>query len=222
MKSPNFGPRRGVEGPSYIMIHYTDMSLAERAQAWMCHPQSQVSAHYLITRWGEIAHLVAEGDRAWHAGVGCWAHIMDMNSHSIGIELDYPGAAQPSLRYPEVQIASLIRLIKDIQRRWNIPPSNLIGHSDFAPERKSDPGPLFPWKYLGENGVGLRIPLALADTPFDIKEGLTKLGYALHCFSLESCMGAYAQRFMGSLQVEPVMLARHLRATLESNGENLR
>ncbi|MGZ2258736.1 N-acetylmuramoyl-L-alanine amidase [Roseobacter sp. A03A-229] len=147
--SPNFGPRRNGLTPSIIVLHYTAMASAEAAIKRLCDPDTEVSAHYLICRRGEVTRLVAEDQRAWHAGVGEWRGETDINSRSIGIELDNAGDHP----FPEPQIAALETLMRDIRARWTIAPENIIGHSDMAPGRKSDPGSRFDWARFARQGL---------------------------------------------------------------------
>ena len=142
--SPNFGPRKGGATPSLIVVHYTAMETATAALKRLCDPQFEVSAHYLISAQGEIHQLVAEDMRAWHAGAGQWGDITDVNSHSIGIELDNRGDHP----FAHPQIEALCALLPAIMTRWTIPFENIIGHSDSAPGRKIDPGPRFDWQRL--------------------------------------------------------------------------
>jgi len=142
--SPNFGQRRDGLLPSLIVMHYTAMDSAKAALDRLCDPQSQVSAHYLIGAEGTVWQMVREEDRAWHAGAGEWHGKDDINSRSIGIELDNKGDhpfAQP-------QMDALERLLPGIMDRWTIAPDGVIGHSDMAPGRKSDPGAKFDWQRL--------------------------------------------------------------------------
>ena len=149
--SPNFGMRRDGARPSLIVIHYTAMDTCAAARARLCDPQAEVSAHWLISRTGETEALVDESMRAWHAGAGAWGGITDVNSHSIGIELDNRGC-EP---FPEPQMAALERLLRGVMARWGIRPQGVIGHSDMAPSRKSDPGPRFDWQRLARQGLSV-------------------------------------------------------------------
>lgn len=142
--SPNFGPRKGGAVPSLVVIHYTAMDTAEAALERLCDPQYEVSAHYLISAQGAVHQLVSEDMRAWHAGAGQWREITDVNSHSIGIELDNRGDHP----YAHPQVETLCALLPGIMKRWNITFENIIGHSDCAPGRKIDPGPRFDWLRL--------------------------------------------------------------------------
>ena len=150
--SPNHGERRapyGTLGPRLIVIHYTDMVPVEAALARLCDPAAAVSAHYLIARDGTVTRLVDETRRAWHAGQSAWtfddAEETDINSASIGIELDNPGHSNGYVAFTAVQIDHLVALCRANMARWDIPLANIVGHSDIAPGRKQDPGHLFPW-----------------------------------------------------------------------------
>jgi len=134
-----------------------------------------VSAHYLIGRDGGIYQLVPENARAWHAGKSWWGGQTDINSASIGIELDNTGS-EP---FAEAQIEALLALLADIRQRHRIPAANFIGHADVAPTRKSDPSAFFPWKRLAQQGFGLwcDAPLPPAPPGFDLPLTLTAIGY---------------------------------------------
>jgi len=142
----------------FVVLHYTNASL-ERSLALLTH--GEVSAHYLIGDGpATVYQLVDENRRAWHAGDSQWDGRTWLNSSSIGIEIVNPGFdTTPNGRvwypYSEAQIQSLIALLKDIVKRNNINPRYIIGHSDIAPLRKLDPGPLFPWKRLADAGLGV-------------------------------------------------------------------
>lgn len=149
--SPNFGPRRGGAGIDLIVLHYTAMESAEAALERLCDPEAEVSAHYLIARDGTLYRLVDDDLRAWHAGVGAWAGQEDVNSHSIGIELDNAGDGP----FDEALMVTLEALLSDLMARHAVPAKAVIGHSDMAPHRKSDPGPYFDWKRLAEKGLSV-------------------------------------------------------------------
>lgn len=160
--SPNFGPRRDGLSPTLIVLHYTAMQTADAAIARLCDPAAEVSAHYVICRTGAVTQLVSEAQRAWHAGVGEWRGQTDINSRSIGIELDNTGTHP----FPEPQMARLETLLRDVCSRWPIQPENIIGHSDMAPGRKSDPGPRFDWARLARQGLAGPVTPALAQGDF--------------------------------------------------------
>ncbi|MDP3895132.1 MAG: N-acetylmuramoyl-L-alanine amidase [Mesorhizobium sp.] len=157
--SPNFGPRRDVTRPDIVILHYTGMASAEAAEAWLCDPSSEVSAHYLVHEDGRIVQMVREADRAWHAGKGSWHGHTDINSRSIGVEIANPGAEGGFPDFADIQIDAVIRLIRDITARCGILAERVLAHSDVAPGRKIDPGAKFPWRRLFEAGVGhLAVP----------------------------------------------------------------
>lgn len=145
--SPNVGERR----PNYVIIHHTTNDTVERALATLTNRSRGVSAHYLIGRDGRIIYLVDELKRAWHAGDSYWGGNRDINSSSIGIELDNNGR-EP---FAEAQVVALMALLGDLKTRWAIPTANVLGHGDVAPGRKVDPSALFPWRRLAAAGFGL-------------------------------------------------------------------
>lgn len=124
------------------------------ARARLCDPAAKVSAHYLIDCDGTVFMLVEEQNRAWHAGEAWWEGIRDVNSASIGIELDNAGHSAGLPDFPPAQISALTALLTDIRRRYALPPHAFVGHSDIAPLRKRDPGEHFPWQQLAEIGLG--------------------------------------------------------------------
>ncbi|MEM8579337.1 MAG: N-acetylmuramoyl-L-alanine amidase [Pseudomonadota bacterium] len=150
--SPNFGPRRDGLTPHLVVLHYTAMASAEAALERLCDPAAEVSAHYLIGADGRIWQLVDEAQRAWHAGAGSWHGWADINSRSIGIELDNDGQGP----FAEPLMQALEGLLAVILSRWSIPPEGVIGHSDMAPGRKWDPGPHFDWPRLERQGLAAR------------------------------------------------------------------
>lgn len=151
--SPHFNER--ASSVDSIIIHYTDMPSAADALAWLCNPASNVSAHYMIDEQGQLYHLVNEDKRAWHAGESYWQGCTDMNSCSVGIELANTGHSFGHTPFPEAQIEVLLRVCEKISKEWGIPASRVLGHSDIAPQRKQDPGHLFPWETLAREGLGL-------------------------------------------------------------------
>ncbi|HSM53725.1 MAG TPA: N-acetylmuramoyl-L-alanine amidase [Erythrobacter sp.] len=163
--SPNFNDR--ALPISMVVLHYTEMKPVETALDRLCDPEAQVSAHYLISEEGEVTRLVPEEKRAWHAGASFWRGHKDVNSASIGIELDHPGHALGYRPFAEEQIDALIPLLHRIQRQYDIPRANVVGHSDVAPARKTDPGELVPWDRLAEYGLCLPRPRIELGDPFD-------------------------------------------------------
>ena len=138
------------------MLHYTAMDTPGRALDWLCAPESQVSAHYLVDRSGGAVRLVPEVERAWHAGAGAWGGVRDVNSRSIGIEICNTGR----MPFAAAQMDAVEALVAGIMARWAIPPRRVIGHSDCAPGRKVDPGARFDWARLARSGLAAATPRA--------------------------------------------------------------
>lgn len=152
--SPNFGPRPDGVAAEILLLHYTDMPTAEGAIAWLADPRSQVSCHYVVAEDGTITQMVAEADRAWHAGVATWRGEGDINARSIGIEIANLGHDHGYPDFPDAQVEAVIALACDICARNQIAPERVLAHSDVAPLRKRDPGEKFPWARLAAAGVG--------------------------------------------------------------------
>ena len=169
--SPNFDERR----PNLVIIHHTSSDNVDHALHTLTSPQRKVSSHYLISRNGEILQLVDERARAWHAGKSWWGGFTDINSVSLGIELDNNGS-EP---FADAQIDALLGLLEGIRQRYRVPSANFIGHADVAPTRKDDPSAQFPWRRLAERGFGLWCdePLVPAPEGFDLTLALTAIGY---------------------------------------------
>jgi N-acetylmuramoyl-L-alanine amidase len=153
--SPNHAPRPSSARIDLLVLHYTGMTSAAAALERLCDPTAQVSAHYLVEEDGTVWQLVDEARRAWHAGRAFWAGATDINDRSIGIELVNPGHEHGYRAFPGTQLAALETLCREILTRHPIPPERVLGHSDVAPERKTDPGELFPWERLARAGIGL-------------------------------------------------------------------
>jgi N-acetylmuramoyl-L-alanine amidase len=177
--SPNFNDRKLPI--SMVVLHYTGMRSNGEALARLCDESSQVSAHYLIDEDGTVINLVPEEKRAWHAGRAYWRGITDVNSASIGIELANPGHEWGYRPFPEPQMDALLPLLADMMDRHDIPRANVVGHSDVAPARKTDPGEYFDWRRLGQLGLALEIPKAkmnlFYDNPGAFYLGMERFGY---------------------------------------------
>jgi N-acetylmuramoyl-L-alanine amidase len=154
MPSPNVEPRADGKTVRILLLHYTDMASAEQACAWLCNPISKVSCHYLIDVDGRVTQMVDEDLRAWHAGQSVWKGERDINSTSIGIEIQNLGHDHGYPDFPPAQIAAVAALGRDIVTRHSIPPEHVLAHSDVAPRRKRDPGEKFDWKSLHGQGLG--------------------------------------------------------------------
>lgn len=186
--SPNFDERR----PNFVIIHATSNDTAEYALRTLTDPVRRVSSHYLIGRDGGIFQLVDERARAWHAGESKWGATTDLNSVSLGIELDNNGD-EP---FPDVQISALLTLLNDIRERYAIPAANYLGHADIAPRRKVDPSRHFPWDTLARQGFGLWCDPPLPEPPaaMDTTLALRALGYDVS--ALEPAILAFKRHFV--------------------------
>lgn len=153
---------------NFIILHYTAGNFADSIKTLT---GNSVSTHYLVPNMEDktyinagfnemrIFNLVDESDKAWHAGSSYWEKKLSLNDTSIGIEIVNKASFRDGKftfpPYPSSQIEALVALLQNILHRHpDIPPTNIIGHSDIAPGRKSDPGPSFPWKKLNELGIG--------------------------------------------------------------------
>lgn len=153
--SPNFSARAAGKKIKYLVLHYTDTVTAFDALRILQDPARQVSAHYLVDENGLALRLVPEEMRAWHAGQSWWEGESDINSCSIGIEIQNHGHGYGYRHFPDEQMQAVAELCRDIISRHHILPYHVIAHSDIAPERKKDPGELFPWENLAHQSIGL-------------------------------------------------------------------
>ncbi len=167
----NFNLRK----PNFVIIHHTAQDSVQQTIKTFTKIETKVSAHYVIADDGRVIQMLNDYLRAWHAGIGSWGKNTDINSSSIGIELDNNGTEV----FSEAQITSLIALLSKLKKEYDIPIQNFIGHSDIAPTRKKDPSALFPWKILAESGFGLWQDDTLEPAPvdFNIEQGLRIIGY---------------------------------------------
>lgn len=192
--SPNHDARLGAV--DMLILHYTGMPTGAEALERMCNPEAKVSAHYMIDEDGTVYHLVPEERRAWHAGVSFWAGEKNVNGRSIGIELVNPGHEWGYRPFPAAQIEALIELGHGVLARHPIPPRRVLGHSDVAPDRKTDPGELFPWEMLAKNGIGFWPTQGTLNA--DFATALAAFGYGippLVDISLECVITAFQRHF---------------------------
>ena len=167
----NFNLRK----PNFIIIHHTAQDSLKQTLKTFTLTATQVSSHYIIAQDGRVVHMLNDYLRAWHAGNASWGKNTDINSASIGIELDNNGTQS----FSELQINSLLALLTKLKKDYNIPTQNIIGHSDIAPTRKQDPSAFFPWKKLAEMGFGIWSDESLESVPcdFNIEQALRIIGY---------------------------------------------
>jgi N-acetylmuramoyl-L-alanine amidase len=168
----NFNMRK----PNIVIIHHTAQNSCEQTLTTFTLPRTQVSAHYVICRDGVVHHMLNDYLRAWHGGVARWGNVTDINSTSIGIELDNNGS-EP---FSDAQIDALLVLLDRLKKAHGVPTANFIGHSDIAPTRKNDPSVFFDWRKLAQKGFGIwyddtsRIKIPLA---FDTQQAFRIVGY---------------------------------------------
>jgi N-acetylmuramoyl-L-alanine amidase len=165
----------GIRKPNYVIIHFTAQDSVQQTLKTFTIASTQVSAHYVVAKSGKLYHMVNDYLRSNHAGVGKWGSVTDMNSCSIGIEVDNNGH-EP---FTDAQINTLLALLAQLKKNYNIPQANFIGHQDFAPKRKPDPGPYFPWKIMAQHGFGYWSDEVLEFPPdgFDYTIALRLIGY---------------------------------------------
>jgi len=204
----NFSMRR----PNIVVIHHTAQNSCDQTLRTFTLPRTQVSAHYVICKDGTVYHMLNDLLRAHHAGVSKWGNATDINSSSIGIELDNDGAES----FSEAQIGSLMQLLGRLKRAYNIPAANFVGHADVAPGRKVDPNRNFPWQRLAIEGYGLWYDTTAVQVPvgFDPMQALRIIGYnvkqpaaaiqsfKLHFFPADSSaqLGETEKKILMSLQ----------------------
>ncbi len=167
----NFNLRK----PNFVIIHHTAQNSCDQTLKTFILTKTQVSAHYVICKDGRVHHMLNDYLRAWHAGVSKWGNNTDINSSSIGIELDNNGDEL----FPEQQIESLLKLLAVLKKTHTVPAANFIGHSDIAPGRKVDPNRYFPWQKLSSQGFGLWYDTTAVKLPdnFDMIQALRIIGY---------------------------------------------
>ncbi|WP_353182203.1 N-acetylmuramoyl-L-alanine amidase [Parapedobacter lycopersici] len=184
----NFNLRK----PNYVVIHHTAQDSLEQTLHTFTVPHTQVSAHYVIGRDGQVYQLLNDYLRGWHAGAGKWGNVTDLNSVSLGIELDNNGN-EP---FPDAQIYSLLQLLEKLKTTYRIPAANFLAHGDIAPTRKNDPSVLFPWEKLAERGFGLWPDKHLEEPPanFNPRDALRIIGYDIS--DLNAAIVAFKRRYI--------------------------
>lgn len=199
----NFEARKCGQKPDLLLLHYTGMRSAAAAIAWLARADSRVSCHYVIDTDGRITQQVPEALRAWHAGVSFWAGETDINSHSIGIEIQNPGHEMGYHPFPAAQMHAIAALGNDIVTRHGISAHRVLAHSDVAPQRKIDPGEKFDWRFLAERGVGLYVP---PSPPRDDDQGLSDAAPVASIRAAQALLArfGYDVAFTGALDVQTI------------------
>jgi len=181
-----------------LVLHYTGMQSAQAAIDRLRDPEARVSSHYVVDEDGSIIRLVPEELRAWHAGISYWRGRRVLNDGSIGIEIVNPGHAWGYRPFPAAQIEAVMMLCQGILGRHAIPPGNVVAHSDIAPDRKEDPGELFPWAKLARHGIGLWADCDGGDTApagRDLGPKLAALGYDVAAMPLDVILRAFQRHW---------------------------
>lgn len=204
----NFNMRK----PFYVIIHHTAQHSTEQTLNTFTKPATSVSAHYVIGKNGQVYQMLNDYMRAWHAGVSRWGNQLDMNSASIGIELDNDGYSN----FDSLQINSLLVVLSRLKADYNIPTANFIGHADIAPARKTDPNWRFPWKLLAEKGYGFWYDDKREPVPADFNHisGLRIVGYDVKDTS--SAIVAFKRHFLQDTTRGMTPIAKELLFNLQS------
>jgi N-acetylmuramoyl-L-alanine amidase len=184
----------GIRKPNFVMIHHTAQNSLDQTLRTFTIKRTSVSSHYVVSRDGKVVQMVNDYLRAQHAGAGKWGNETDMNSASIGIEMDNNGTTDV---WTDAQINSLCALLATLKKKYNIPTANFIGHADYAPSRKPDPNN-FPWKTLAKKGFGLWYDDVLQMPPanFDTTTALRIIGYDVK--NLGAAITAFKRHFVGT------------------------
>jgi N-acetylmuramoyl-L-alanine amidase len=215
--SPNWDDRPAGTAPDMVILHYTGMRSGTAAIERLCNPSSNVSSHYVVDREGYVLRLVAEQQRAWHAGLSSWQGATNLNARSIGIELINPGHEHGYVDFTEPQMQALLRLLQGIHARHAIPRGRVLAHADVAPTRKCDPGERFDWRRLAAAGFGIwQAPIGVpGEAPVfgpgdageqvrDVQKALAMIGYGLAVTgsfdrATEQCMTAFQRHWRQQL-----------------------
>ena len=229
--SINFStPKRSKNSIKFIIIHYTGMNNQLKAIRRLCELNSKVSAHYFIKNDGKLLNFVPDLYEAWHAGKSRWKNFKSLNKYSIGIEINNPGHGNRYLEFKYKQIFTLKKLLKELIRKYKIKKYNILGHSDVAPDRKTDPGEKFPWEKLAKNNLSIwhnlnkkKIKL-LRNKKIKTSEkikfliNLKKIGYSINIKNKNFIIKAFQRRFRqdlinGKIDEECLLISKNLLKT---------
>ncbi|UIR55691.1 N-acetylmuramoyl-L-alanine amidase [Sphingobacterium sp. SRCM116780] len=182
----------GIRKPNFVVIHHTAQDSLGQTIRTFHSEKAGVSAHYVVSRTGKVVQMVNDYYRAYHAGAGKWGNDTDLNSSSIGIELDNNGTTDP---WTDAQINALVELLSYLKTKYSIPQANFIGHMDLAPTRKNDPS-RFPWRTLADKGFGYWYDdfLEIPPVDFNPKMALRIIGYDVK--NLDAAIKAFKQHYI--------------------------
>ena len=150
--SPNFEKRK-FRKIKYLIVHYTGMKSSAESLKRLQSKKSKVSSHYFINEYGKIIQLVKDYNIAWHAGISFWGSDKNLNSKSIGIEIQNKGQEFGYHKFNKSQVDALVKLMLYLKNKYQINDAFILGHSDIAPLRKKDPGEKFPWELLSKKKI---------------------------------------------------------------------
>lgn len=217
--SPNFDDREGPIG--LLVMHYTGMPTARAAIDLLKSPRAKVSSHYVVDEDGTVYQLVAEAKRAWHAGLSFWRGQRLLNDASIGIEIVNPGHSWGYRSFPPAQMQAVLALSHGILARHKIAARNVVAHSDIAPNRKQDPGELFPWSWLAAHGVGVWTDAFLSSSNW--QADLAAIGYD-PALPLRDVLLAFQRHFLpenltGEADAATIARVAAVRRLVDAPGE---
>lgn len=212
--SPNHNERvfptpAGRTRIALIILHYTDLPTAAQSRALMQDPAHKACAHYMVDTDGAVEQLVDDSQRAWHAGQSFWSGEEDINTFSLGIEIQNPGHRGGCQPYPLAQIKAVTTLCRHLMARHDLGHEAVLGHSDIAPARKIDPGEWFPWEDLAAHDVGYWPEIGMADkmratemADEDITALLARCGYDTR-LDLKTVIAAFQRHFVPEIFLDP-------------------
>ena len=234
--SPNFDKKkRSKSSIKIIVIHYTGMQSERESLLRLCNPKSKVSSHFVINKNGRIYRLVQDNRIAWHAGKSCWREYRNLNKNSIGIELVNKGHQFGYTNFKKKQLLSLIKICKNLIKKYKIKKKYIVGHSDIASLRKIDPGEKFPWKQLSLKKIGIwhkcnpsllkkyrNIKILEKKDKIKFVKNLKKIGYCFsnkRKFSLTKTIKAFQRHYRpelinGNFDKECAIIAKNLSKNL--------
>ena len=233
--SSNFDKnKRSVNSIKIIIIHYTGMQSERESIIRLCNPRSKVSSHFVISQSGRIYRLVQERQIAWHAGKSCWGKYINLNKNSIGIELVNRGHEFGYADFKKRQLSSLVKVCRNLIKKYKIRQKNVVGHSDVSPLRKMDPGEKFPWKKLEKKKIGIwhtcknsllkkfrGIKIFTKKDKMKFVKNLKKIGYCFpsNKFSFNKTVKAFQRHYRkelidGIIDKESLIIARNLSKKL--------
>lgn len=213
--SVNFETR--TEPPTFIILHAISTPPQQSIDI-LTKRDSGVSAHYYIEPNGTVHELVSPDKKAFHAGVSGWQDKTYLNVCSIGIEFQCRQTTRHLFAgFTQKQITAGIELCHSLMQAYGIEARNVLGHSDIAPDRKEDPGVLFPWCAFEKAGIGL---CPGAPKPMtNVAERLKQIGYPIQ-FGTDTCIIAFKRHFMPYARLDAEITTAFLKKLARYSREN--